>query len=455
MMNKKYSLFLLIVSSLFFISCEGEDNADLINPFDATPENLSDVRDKIVVISDLHLGNDLAYSENVKHLPRLEQFLKEVKESKTIKELVIAGDMLDEWYIPTRIDTYGSGTQADFVRKSVEANKGVFDLLNAIIKEGTIKVTYVPGNHDMGFLPEHIDLAMPGVNQARDAGEKYPVGTYYPDGFPQIAIEHGHRYDFFNAIAPDANAAEAPGSFTPPGYFFARIAANSFTNPTTAQAATKVPVVTLNDSTNAEQFSKNVYYLLWKKVLEELIYVNDSFSEQIFTTNIGKFTKKYAINDVLPQNSLVDGSIQMKLYNGLFTQTNWNARQKYNNVPITNEINGSILGSLKTEFLDNQSETQYFKNPNSNVRLVVFGHTHIPMIKPFTDQNGKPCLYVNSGTWEDQKTRDKNSNLDQDAIKMDFVIIDPIGTDKKSLLVKLYQYKHGEHVLRDIDVLEL
>ena len=259
-MKKKYFLILLLVSPLFFISCNGNDDPDLANPFDHSSESLDEERDKIVVISDLHLGNDLIYSENVKHLPRLEQFLKEVRDSKTIKELVIAGDMLDEWYIPTRVDTYGGGTQADFVKKSVAANKGVFDLLNAIIEEGKVKVTYVPGNHDMGFLPEHIDMAMPGVNQARDEGEKYPVGTYYPDGFPQIAIEHGHRYDFFNAIAPEANESEAPGAITPPGYFFARIAANSFTNPTTEVAATKVPAVILIDSTNAEQYSKNVYY---------------------------------------------------------------------------------------------------------------------------------------------------------------------------------------------------
>ncbi|MDD2932141.1 MAG: hypothetical protein PHO39_10805, partial [Fermentimonas sp.] len=263
------------------------------------------------------------------------------------------------------------------------------------------------------------------------------------------------RYDFFNAIAPEANESEAPGAITPPGYFFARIAANSFTNPTTEEAATKVPAVILIDSTNAEQYSKNVYYSLWKRVLEETIYVNDSFSEPIITTKVGKFTKNYAVNDILPQNSPTDGSIQMKLYNGLFTQANWNARQEYNNVAVLNEINESIVGSLNTSFLDDQGETQYFKNPDSNVRLVVFGHTHEPMIKASTNLKKESCLYVNSGTWEDKKTRDKNAAIDQDALKMDFVVIDPLGSEKKSLLVKLCQYKYGEHTLKDIDMIEL
>ncbi len=95
----------------------------------------------------------------------------------------------------------------------------------------------------MGISAENINIAMPGVNQARDTDGKSAVGTYNPDGYEQIAIEHGHRYDFFSAITPNANESEAPGAILPPGYFFARIAANSFTDPTTIEAATKVPDV--------------------------------------------------------------------------------------------------------------------------------------------------------------------------------------------------------------------
>ena len=445
-MKKMNFPLLLIAFILLFANCTKTDPI-VLNPFDIVFESSNDSRDKIVVISDLHLGNDLTYSETVKHLKRLEEFLNEVRTSSTVKELVIAGDMFDDWYIPTRIDTYGGSSQADFIRKSVSANKGVFDALNGIINDGKIKLTYIPGNHDMGFLPENINIAMPGVNQARDGGDKYGVGTYYPEDYPQIAIEHGHRYDFFCAITPGANESEAPGAILPPGYFFARIAANSFTNPTTKEAATKVPEVKLNDPANAEQYSKHLYYTLWKTVLEEYIYVNDSFSEPIIKTNVGRFTKTYAINDILPKNSEADGSIQMKLYNGLFTQANWDAREKFNNVEVMTNINSAIAGSLKTEFIDKQAEVQYFKNPNSNVRVVVFGHTHNPMINAHTNLKGEECFYVNSGTWEDQKTRDKNAAIEYDAIKMHFVIITPVKSDKKKLQIGLYQYRYGQHVL--------
>lgn len=455
-MKKSYFLPLGVALILGFVSCnEANEEPVVVNPFDTISVSSNDARDKIVVISDLHLGNDLSYSENVKHLQRLEEFLNEVRSSATIRELVLGGDIFDDWYVPTRIDAYGDGSQADFIRKTVTANQGVFNVLNGIIKDGKIRLTYIPGNHDMGFTAESVDVALPGVNQARDSEVKYGIGTYNPEGYPQIAIEHGHRYDFFCAMTPNANEEDAPGATLPPGYFFARIAANSFTDPTTMEEATKVPLVMLNDQANAEQRSKYIYYNLWKTVMEEVIYVKDDFSEPIIKTNVGNYTKTYSINDILPKNSAVDGSIQMNLYNGIFTQDNWNERLKYNNVDVLTVIDTAIVGSLHTTFIDEQSNVQYFSNSNSSARLVVFGHTHEPMIKSYVNLDKEPCLYVNSGTWEDQKTRDKNAPIDQDRLKMHFVIISPIQSDKKKLQVSLNQYRYGKHVLMEREELRL
>jgi len=454
---KKFIPLLLSLTTIFYLlsvsSCSSSKSTN--SPFDSIEESNKSTRDKIVIISDLHLGNDLSYSENVKHLGRLTEFLKEIRSSETVKELVIGGDMLDEWYIPTRTDTYGGGTQADFVKKTVAANKEVFDVINGIIADGKVKVTYVPGNHDMGFTPENIDLAMPGINQARDAANKTEVGTYHPEGYPQIAIEHSHRYDFFSSMCPNANDADAKGAILPPGYFFARIAANSFTDPTTPEAATKVPEAKLYDSTNVEQKTKYIYYTLWNKVLTGLIFVKDDFNEPIITTNIGNYTKTYSINDLLPKNDPKNKSLIMNLYNGIFTQKNWEERLAFNNASIMTPIDSAIIGSLATSFIDNQSQTQYFNNKASEQRVVVFGHTHIPMIKTFTNTKGQECIYANSGTWEDKKSRDKNAAIDQDAENMDFIVIYPAASNKNKVQVAQYQYLHGKHELKDSKSIEL
>lgn len=447
----KKCLYILLVAAtvLPFFACQNnDDETGTSNPFDVLSVSYNKERNKIVVISDLHLGNDRAYSENVHHLGRLVQFLNEVRSSTSVKELVLGGDIFDEWYVPTRTETYGSGTQADFIRKSVTANQAVFDVLNRIIREGNIKLTYIPGNHDMGFTAEQVDIALPGVNQARDSSEKYAIGTYHPDGYPQIAIEHGRRYDFFCAMTPNANEDDAPGAFMPPGYFFARIAANSFTNPTTKEASTKVPAVMLNNPGDPEQFSKHLYYTLWQTVMEHVIYVNDAFDEPIIKTNVGKYTKTYAINDILPYNA-ADGSIQTNLYNNLFTQSNWDERERYNNVPVMTAINQAIDGSLKTGFIDDMARVQYFENEHSDVRMVIFGHTHLPKITTHTNLKHEPCLYVNSGTWEDQKTRFNHPEVDQDTVKMHFVLIAPLSATPNTLQVGLYQYRSGKHKLMD------
>lgn len=69
-----------------------------------------------------------------------------VKSSRNVKELVIAGDMLDEWFAPATVDIYEGKDQLNFVKRIATANKGVIDAFNNIIKEKKILVTYIPGN---------------------------------------------------------------------------------------------------------------------------------------------------------------------------------------------------------------------------------------------------------------------------------------------------------------------
>lgn len=412
------------------------------NPFDITTTGENIVRNKIVVISDLHLGADHTYSECVEHLSRLTQFLNEVRESETVKELVIAGDLLDEWYVPSRIDTYGGKSQKEFIRKIGEQNKEVIDVLKTIIKEKKVKLTYTPGNHDLLVTEDCVADILPNINQARDTA-KLGLGTYHPDDYPQIAIEHGHRYDFFCSPDPYSNQNIATGSILPPGYFFTRIAVNSFLDPASPQEITKVRDVTLNSS-EPTQITNFIYYSMWKNILTNIIPVKDNFDEKIIKTNIGKLTQDYCINDIVPYNAK-NGSIEMNLFNGNCDQKAWEKRLAFNNVPIMTKVNEALQGSHDTKFLDNQSDTQFFQNKNSKVRVVIFGHTHIPMIKSFTNLTGQECIYANSGTWVEKKVRG-NVKVDQDLENMDFIVITPQVTDRNTLKIERLKYSKGKHL---------
>ncbi len=433
------SLSLLLLS---VPSCQNSELTSTHNPFDWTSETGDLVRNKIVVISDLHFGADTSYSETVRHLPRLKQFLTEILESETVKELVIAGDMLDEWYVPSRIDTYNGKTQEEFVQKIGSQNRIVIDVLNSIIKEGKVKVSYTPGNHDLTIPEAYVSAILPGINQARDAG-KLGLGTYHPDGYPQIAIQHGHRYDFFCSPDPYSNQDQAPGTILPPGYFFTRMAVNSVTNYPTASEITPVRSVTLN-STDQTQVNAYIYYNIWKSVLASFIPVKDNFDEKIIVTNIDHFSDTFSINDIIPYNT-PNGSIDMTLFSGVCSQQAWERRLVHNNVPVKTLVKDAIPGSLQTAFIDEQSNTQFFQNDSSNVRIVVFGHTHNPMIKSYTNKRAESCLYANSGTWIDKKIKN-GETVDQDLQNMDFLVMMPQSADEHMLKVERFKYEKGKHI---------
>lgn len=66
-----------------------------------------------------------------------------------------------------------------------------------------------------------------------------------------------------------------------------------------------------------------------------------------------------------------------------------------------------------------------------------------------------PCVYANTGTWEDRKSRIKSNVIDQDSINMNFVVITPNKTNHKILNIKLYKYLYGAHSVvdsKDVDL---
>jgi len=398
-----------------------------IDPF----TNDSGKRDLVVVISDLHLGNDLAYAEFNDNSKPLENFLKKVRVSPNIKELVIGGDLVDEWFVPANIDTYQGRDQASFVKRIATTNKGVFDAFNRIIKEGKIKVTYVPGNHDIAVKAEQIESILPGVSQAQDGVQG--LGTYSPDGLPQVAIEHGHRYNFFCAPDPISNQSVAPGTIMPPGYFFTRIAALHVVEQSKTPTDT-VPDVVLGSSADASQKLLYGYWKDWQFTLNSFPVTN-KFDEKIITTNVDGFKGKYAINDLLPFQATPGGTIDVNLYKGI--QDTWKQRQKINKVAIDIPTQRAIELVADPKESDNQATVQYFANPNSDKRIVIFGHTHVAKMTASKDLDGKKTIYANSGTWIDRNP---------DNTTMNFVVISPQGSEPSSqTTVELYNFQ-GEVV---------
>jgi UDP-2,3-diacylglucosamine pyrophosphatase LpxH len=400
-----------------------------VDPF----ANGGDERNMIVVMSDFHLGADLAYAEINKNLKPLENFLEKVRAAPAVKELVFAGDMLDEWFVPATTNTYEGKDQSDFVRRIAAANHGVIDAINRIIQAGKILVTYVPGNHDLSITTENVAGILPGINQARD--EEQGLGTYTPADHPEIAIEHGHRYNFMCAPDPISNKDIAPGSIMPSGYFITRIA-TLHVEQKCHTAGDTLPVVTRNISGDESQNLAFVYWNMWKALMTALP-VENKHDDKIIVTHVGGFTETYAINDLMPYQLSAGGVIDVNLFKGI--QDTWDERQTLNNVAVHIPVAEAIANANSPAESDHQAANQYFLNTGSDKRIVVFGHTHHAIIISSDNYKGEKSIYANSGTWIDH-----NPNL----TTMNFIVITPQNADASSQTwVNVYNFE-GESVTR-------
>lgn len=392
--------------------------------------DLNNERSQIVIISDLHLGIDNAFAETVANKQALASFLTQVKTSSHISELVITGDLFDGWFLP--MEYVLPDSQADFFDGVAANNQAIVDAFNNIIQEGDIKVTYVPGNHDILLTEADVARILPGINQARD--DNQGLGTYVTGKNSEIAIEHGHRWNIFCTPDPISNReiTKNTTSILPPGYFFTRIATNSLREGQPQNTTNTFPVVTAPDKNDVSQFGYYVLSRMWLGVMAELP-VNESSSDKLIKTNIDGFTEAYAINDLFPYEN-GEGVIDVKLYKNM--QDTWDERQDINGIKVKIPYIDALVRAATFDFTDDQAQNQFF-DLDASKRIVVFGHTHVGRVLPRTNPAGEKTIYANSGTWID-----RNPGYPT----MTFVVITQAKKDSAIDTVNLYQYSNEKNI---------
>ncbi|WP_303870333.1 metallophosphoesterase [Acetobacterium wieringae] len=372
---------------------------------------------RIVIISDLHLGIDDHFSETTRNKAALVSFLGQLN-SSTIDELVIAGDLFDQWFVPVSY-TGPTELKAYFTRVALN-NAEIVAAIETLIQNG-ITVTYVPGNHDLLLTDDILAELIPGIKQARDVAG---LGTHRTGARDEIVIEHGHRYNTF--CAPDTlSNKELTGTYPsilPPGYFFTRVAATWVAEGKSAPQL-NLPEVVQPTTDNIDQLGAYAYYQTWAGTINTFP-ISAGFTEPVINLDIDGYNDSYALSDLLPTLQ-ADGTISAALYANV--QRRWDALQEANNVTVKLPYNLATARVQDSTFCDEQAVTQYF-NVDPSVDIVVFGHTHVPVFNSFTEGYNRKKTYVNSGTWIDKNL------LGAD---MTFVVIES-GQDTS--VVRLMQY---------------
>ena len=410
--------------------------------FNLGPEGIPELngtRSLIISISDIHAGDIRTitggYNLFEKNKTALVNFLKQIRIAPNVRELVIDGDLFDEWFGPMDNEPFNGMTESGFLDSIAAANQTMTNAINNIIKDGQIKVTYIPGNHDMLVTSADIQRTLPGISEAKDAAQG--LGSYTPMDHSEIIIEHGNRYEFFNAPDPVSNRSiTKTDSILPPGFFFSRIRHSSIPgNPSTTIVLPAIAVNTEDES----QYLCSVYWKVWNFIITHTP-LSTGLNDKIIKTGIDGYKDTYAISDLIPYNSNGNGSLDVSLFKGI--QDTWEERQTKNLVPVKIGARPAITAfesSMATRdfsAFDEMAITQYFHNGASNKRIVLFGHSHEACIKPSFNLKNQKTIYANSGTWQDMG--------DPLFPPMTFVVITPQKTsDSTPEYVTLYQYSQS------------
>jgi UDP-2,3-diacylglucosamine pyrophosphatase LpxH len=345
---------------------------------------------KRIFISDIHMGDQRStqgspphshpYGWLQSHITSLAKFLTEKLNAQDVGRVVILGDLFDQWVIPTDLDPI---PRLDDICNN-PANEHIIDNLKALAESS--KLSYVPGNHDMGACPGDIrDMkkfivdTFPGIDFICEDAQ--PTGVYREG---KLVAEHGNMYCLFNA--PDSWTD--PHSFLPLGYFISRMVAYKV-----AQEGRRENYLDILCKFIPEYESRHDF--INKLILAVAVYAKLKRTDKIDMKNINGFGPSITIDEVADKyRQLID---------------DWNT---HNKIDYTDAIKGDCLDLLWAAckvYLDPGTDT--------NTNIVIFGHTHawkngdpyLSLVEneqksgpPFSPH---PCkaIYANTGTWIDSK----------------------------------------------------
>lgn len=417
-----FALLALVILAL--TGCTSTASTHQGHPMAPQPLWTASDRDTIIVLSDLHLGIDDAYAEIAENHPYLVEFLRRVAVTADVREVVLGGDVLDEWFLPL---SYDETDRRAFYRQVLVNNSDVVAACNEIIASG-IKLVYVVGNHDMSVIGQLIEDAMPGIVIASGPPG---LGLYRTGARNEIVIEHGHRYDAFSAPDTITNATLVDGpTMLPPGYFYARFAADWVLKGKPAYVSA-LPMISRapNPLEDPDQGGAYAYYRTLDAVFKPIV-ADDSFTTKLLNMHIDGYHGSYSVADLFPVLT-EDGEITAPLLYRHYQRT-WQQRQIDNGVTNPSSFIASALGAIDSRYFEQQARIQYqVDEQSSDTAVVVFGHTHTPDLHDY----GYGHYYVNSGTWIADNTNYKEK--DGSLLSRTFVVVTTAPVSE----VEVYQYR--------------
>lgn len=344
-------------------------------------------RNKLVFISDLHMNVFGPYSWLNKHAIDLVQFLNTVNTREDVAELIILGDLLDDWVCPVDYtpQTFGDILDANY-------NNGVVPALQEVCHNKNITVAYVTGNHDMlSFKSENKEIIAKTFPEMVILSDSPGLGAYYTED-KVIWAEHGHRYTLFNA--PDTWSRS--GGHLPMGYFISRLAASKSLAEGQVYTTPDVLDQFLNSPAEVIEYLQQAGYEgevgnIIDDVLIVLIFnaialwAERGPGDKFIMDNLDNFSNDPSVEKIaLTYDTIFSG---------------WPSRQNIiDHYGAVLDDLGHLSGASNLLFeMPDRIKDLYPFTP----RIILFGHTHQAA---FQYHSGEvETIYANTGTWIDTK----------------------------------------------------
>ena len=379
-----------------------------IVPKDSVP------RTAVAVISDIHLGdaraNTLKYCWFGDNNTALLDLLDFIESGNEVKQVLILGDLFDEWIVPYTINPFDSQSGITNGKEYFHAvadnpvNQLIIAKLQDIASHQEIDLIYVHGNHDMLLTNEVLQEIIPGIIWK---GDNIGLGIYFP--VPEIVLEHGHRYDFFNCPQPLTN----PGHILPPGYFISRLyAQGTMDHPGNLKSG--------EDISGSFEF-KTAWDIAYLHTILQYKMVVNPYAMNILMGGIDNYPGPYSFH----------GIKEMYATN---IEDLWGQTQVQNLVPYPMACcfhaiwNGhsDLYTAAEMEYLDPATAPKTYK-------IVGFGHTHEPLLQVYPKSSVYSGIYANSGSWIDASQTSYDVRT--------YLIITPGAWSGSAIdVVSLYQY---------------
>lgn len=419
-----------------------------------------------VFVSDIHVGDKRALDNGYCWHDEMRQpfinFLKYMKKNGNYwDDLIVVGDLVDEWICPADMkpmadDSNNTLSSSEFFGKIVHDNQELFDEFASLSK--THHLHYISGNHDMQVEEEDFKKYLPGVFELHY--DSKGLGSMLIDDI--IWVEHGHRYDVYNAPFLDRNFSNGT-SMIPPGYFVSRLITNDKGD---GPIIAGIPGHPHMDGCPQQLQTRGGNFISFF-TLGFLVAVN-----------VGSIKGYGLFSEDKPHEILCDGQDGLKqfytwdwsggdiywtefnnrekaqtLYRDPSDDDEWEKRCKRNGSPFIS-FSSSVLGGNFYSFFDELSVTAMNEH---NARICVFGHSHSPVLHDDYNLGNivgglQKCLYANTGGWVDE------SVIADEDFTGSWVEIDRSEFEgMKVYTVKLFQFdaENNKPILKDSRALQV